>query len=71
MSLMRITHRLKEELGIAEAAVAMGTPANVQILQSLGFPEEELRGAGPDDLVIALAEEDQERVKAALEKVWL
>ncbi|MGQ9700475.1 MAG: hypothetical protein ACUVQS_05395 [Candidatus Bipolaricaulaceae bacterium] len=70
MLLMRITHRLKEE-GIAEAAVVMGTPINVQILQSLGFPEEELRGAGRDDLVIALAEEDQERVEAALEKVSL
>lgn len=69
MFLMRVTQRLRAEPGITEAAVVMGTPANIQILKELGFPEQDLLGVGPDDLVIALAGEDESRVRSALAKV--
>ncbi|MGC8963733.1 MAG: acyl-CoA synthetase FdrA [Candidatus Bipolaricaulaceae bacterium] len=69
MFLMRVTQRLRAEPGITEAAVVMGTPANVQILKELGFPEQELAQAGPDDLVVALAGEDEAQIRAALARL--
>ncbi len=69
MFLMRVTQKLRAEPGIVEAAVVMGTPANIQILKELGFPEQELAQAGPDDLVVALAGEDEAQVRAALAKL--
>ena len=69
MFLMRVSQRLRAEPGITEAAVVMGTPANIQILLDLGFPKEELAHAGPNDLVVAIAGEDEGKVRAALAKV--
>lgn len=69
MFLMRVSQRLRLEPGITEAAVVMGTPANIQILLDLGFPKEDLAHAGPNDLVVAIAGEDEGKVRAALAKV--
>lgn len=73
MFLMQISQRLRNESGIKEAAVLMGTPANVQILRDLGFSCPELAQAGPDDLVIAVAGETEAQVSQALAKLegWL
>jgi len=64
-----VTQRLRGEPGIAEAAVVMGTPANVQILLGLGFPAADLAGVGPDDLVVALAGPEEQPVRAAAGKL--
>ncbi|MFN3346743.1 MAG: transcriptional regulator, partial [Candidatus Bipolaricaulaceae bacterium] len=73
MFLMQVSQRLRGEPGIQEAAVLMGTPANVQILKDLGFSGPELDGAGPDDLVVAVAGESEAQVGQALAKLeeWL
>ncbi len=73
MFLMQVTQRLRAEPGIQEAAVLMGTPANVQILKNLGFSGPELEGAGPDDLVVAVAGESETQVRQALSRLeeWL
>ncbi len=69
MFLMRVTQHLQAEPGVKEAAVVMGTPANVQILLNLGFPAADLAEVGPDDLVIAVAAEDEVAAGKALAKV--
>ncbi len=73
MFLMQVSQRLKGEPGIQEAAVLMGTPANVQILKGLGFSGPDLDAAGPDDLVVAVAGESEALVHQALAKLegWL
>lgn len=69
MFLMRVTERLRAEPGVVEAAAVMGTPANVQILRSLGFPPADLAQAGPDDLVVALAGPAEGPLRAVLERL--
>ncbi len=70
--LMEISRRVQAEPGITQGAVVMGTPANIKLLVSLGFGEEELQSAGPDDLVVAV-EGDPQAVEKALVKLedWL
>ncbi|MEN3010360.1 MAG: acyl-CoA synthetase FdrA [Candidatus Bipolaricaulaceae bacterium] len=73
MFLLQVSQRLRAEPGVQEAAVLMGTPANVQILKGLGFSGPELEGAGPDDLVVAGAGASEDQVRQALAKLegWL
>lgn len=73
MFLMQVSQRLRGEPGIQEAAVLLGTPANVLILKDLGFSGPELEDAGPDDLVVAVAGESEVQVRQALTKLeeWL
>jgi FdrA protein len=52
--LMRLSRELKARTGAEEAVVVMGTPANRDLLAGIGFSKDELAGAGPNDLVIAL-----------------
>jgi len=70
--LMEVTRRLQAEPGITQGAVVMGTPANLKLLLSLGFPEQDLKEAGPDDLVVA-GEGEPQALQKALTKVesWL
>lgn len=69
MFLMYVTKQLQAQPGIKEAAVVMGTPANVQILLGLGFPASELDKVEADDLVIAVEAENHIAAQAALGKV--
>jgi len=52
VTLMRVSRRLAERDGVAEAMAAMATELNVEVLARMGFevPEE----AGPSDLVVAI-----------------
>jgi len=52
--LMTVTRRLSEQPGIENAAAVMGSPANKAILVNMGFAEEALAPAGPNDLIVAL-----------------
>lgn len=56
--LMRISRELQDQDGIADAVVAMGTPHNQELLAELGYPQDELAAAGPNDLIIAVRAED-------------
>lgn len=75
--LLRISRTLEETPGVSRAAVAMGTPANLENLARVGFDASDLRdasgeplprsGARPDDLVVALEAADADALRAAEE----
>jgi FdrA protein len=52
--LMRLSRALRQLSGVEDAAVVMGTPANVELLSASGYAAAELAAARPNDLVIAL-----------------
>ncbi len=64
VSLMQISLELKEGAGLEEAFVAMGAPANLEILEVMGFSKDLLGGIGLNDLLIALKADQA----AAIEK---
>jgi FdrA protein len=64
--LMQIAAALKSEVpGVAEAALMIGTPANLAILAAAGLLEAGA-DAGPNDLVIAVRARDEDAAEAAL-----
>jgi len=64
--LMLMSRELKTTPGVVDAIVAMGTDMNLELLGSMGFAAEELAGAGPNDLLIAVDGADPEAVERAL-----
>ena len=55
VELMRVAAEMEALAGVAKAALVMGTEANRDVLRSAGLLDGEAAGAGPNDLVIALA----------------
>ena len=66
VSLMSVGEQLVSD-GLLNAEAQMATPANLEVLASLGYeiPSE----AGKNDLVLAVTAEDEETAKSALEKM--
>lgn len=65
--LMSLTKRLKEQAGVADAVVAMGTEMNLELIRSQGYTGDELGGATPNDLIMAVECADASTVDAVLE----
>jgi FdrA protein len=53
--LMKATEQLKRVKGVVDAFVSMATETNKELISEIGLLTEEIRSAGPEDLVIALA----------------
>lgn len=70
--LMAVARRLSDRPGIDKAAAVMGSPANRAILLEMGFGEEALKAAGPNDLVVAL-QGDRDAIHAVMGNIeeWL
>ncbi len=70
--LMALARRLGNQPGVEAAAAVMGTPANKRILAEMGFAEQRLNAAGPNDLVVAL-EGSAEIIRSLAENLeeWL
>ncbi len=66
--LMRIAAQIKEQPGVLEAALFMGTPANHEILAAAGMATDESGQAGPDDLLIVVKAESEEIASAGVSK---
>ncbi|MCX5971652.1 MAG: acyl-CoA synthetase FdrA [Coprothermobacterota bacterium] len=64
--LMQLSLELKEGAGLQEAFVAMGTPANREILGEMGISKDDLERVGPNDLLIAMEAEDEAVIEKAL-----
>ncbi len=64
--LMSLTKRLKEQAGVIDAVVAMGTDMNLELVRSQGYAGAELDGATPNDLIMAVDCADSSDVDAAL-----
>jgi FdrA protein len=64
--LMSLSKKLKDQPGVADAVVAMGTAMNLELLGSQGYASPELAGATPNDLIMAVDCADAPAVEAAL-----
>jgi FdrA protein len=63
--LMLATKALKQQLGVKEAVVAMGTEVNLGLLKEIGLLSGEAESAEPNDLVIALEAETGDAAEEA------
>ncbi len=67
--LMRISKELEGLEGVKKASVMMGTDNNKQMLKDAGLFTDEARGAGPNDLIIAVDAASEALASQALSKV--
>ena len=67
VALMRLSASLSEGEGVERASLMIGTPSNLEILNEAGLLTAEGRGAGPDDLVIAVRATRRSAIDAAFE----
>ena len=66
VALMRMSRTVAAGDGVIECGMMMGTPANMRIMADAGVLADAGRGAGPGDLVIAIAVASQALAEAAL-----
>jgi FdrA protein len=66
VELMGIAAELEKLPGIVRAGLVMATPANLAVLAGAGMVEAAADGAGPNDLVVAVAAADDDAATAAL-----
>jgi FdrA protein len=69
VNLMVLSSELERLPGVISAAVMMGTPANKALFEQAGLLGDELRGADPNDLCIALRTTSDAARAAALETI--
>ena len=67
VALMRVSRRVAELPGVAEASLTMASPANKDILREAGLLDPAGAAAGPNDLVIAVRAQDRAALEAALD----
>jgi FdrA protein len=65
--LMQVSRDLTAVPGVSQALVAMATDLNLELLAGLGFPAPP--EAGPNDMVVAVAAEDEAGIAAALARL--
>jgi FdrA protein len=66
VELMGIAAELERLPGIVRAGLVMATPANLAVLAGAGMAGAAADGAGPNDLVVALAASDEDAATTAL-----
>lgn len=64
--LMRLARELRVRAGVREVGALMGTPANHALLADAGLATAETAAARPEDLILAVAAEDEAAAEAAL-----
>lgn len=64
--LMRVAEDVRRRPGVREAALFMGTLANLDLLEQAGLLEADGRSARPEDLVVAVAADSDEIAATAL-----
>lgn len=65
VTLMAVSRDVAGLEGVRAALVAMATELNLAALADLGFDRDEAKGAGPDDLLVALRADDDEAIASA------
>lgn len=68
VTLLALAREMRACPGVDEAAALMGTPANKALLAQAGLLVEEIEGAGPNDLVIAVRADSAAAADAACAK---
>ena len=67
VALMRLSVSLSDREGVESASLMIGTQSNLRILDEAGLLAAEGRGAGPDDLVLAVRATGRAALEAGLE----
>ena len=67
VALMRLSASLSEREGVESASLMIGTPSNLEILDEAGLLTVDGRGAGADDLVLAVRATGRLALEAGLE----
>ncbi len=67
VALMQVSRTVAAVPGVSSAMIAMATELNLDLIQDLGFDRPD--GAGPNDMVVAIAAADQAGVDRALTAV--
>lgn len=67
VELMQIAAAIEGREGIERAGLVMATAANQEVLSAAGLLTDAIDGAGPNDLVVAVAAADDETATAALD----
>ncbi len=68
--LMLINSNVKELDGIVNAVVSMGTEMNLDLLNDMGYTNDEVNGATPNDLLVVIESEDQSAMENAVSTVY-
>ena len=68
VELMQIAAEIESLAGIDRAGLVMATPANREVLAAAGLLSEATASAGPNDLVVAVASDDESAATQALER---
>jgi FdrA protein len=68
VELMQIAAELESLAGIDRAGLVMATPANREVLGAAGLLSDAAASAGPNDLVVAVASDDESVATHALER---
>ncbi len=68
VALMRLSQTLSALPGVASAALMIGTPSNVRIMDDAGLLDEAGRKVGANDLIIAVKAADAKSATAALDE---
>ena len=68
VELMQIAAEIESLAGVERAGLVMATPANREVLAAAGLLSEATDGAGPNDLVVAVAAADEEAAAVAFER---
>ncbi len=68
VELMQIAAEIESLAGIDRAGLVMATPANREVLAAAGLLSEATASAGPNDLVVAVASDDESAAMRALER---
>ncbi|MFY7782102.1 MAG: hypothetical protein ACOVQI_13280, partial [Tagaea sp.] len=66
VALMRLSQSVSALPGVASAAMMIGTPANLKILDEAGLLDAAGRAAGPNDLIVAVRGATPEAAQDAL-----
>jgi FdrA protein len=68
VELMQIAAELESIEGVDRAGLVMATPANREVLAAAGLLSEATASAGPNDLVVAVASDDERAATQAMER---
>lgn len=67
VALMRVSVEAQSQAGVEDAALMMGTPANLELMTGAGLIPAGFDEAGPSDLVIAVRAVDQDSAEQAMD----
>ena len=66
VTLLRIAQSLTKVEGVVDAAVVMGTPANLELLETALFLSDNVKQVTPNDLIIAIKGETENHISSAM-----